>query len=307
MHFRKRLSNNILTLAIQLQTMIAKKTLGLLTLVLILFSFNSDKRAFCIYKQTAKKSSYSKLIKEAEKADIILFGELHNNSIAHWLQIELVQELHKTKKSNLVLGAEMFEADNQVLITEYLSGLHSTKTFEKESKLWPNYKTDYKPLLEFAKANSLHFVASNIPRRYASLVYKKGLVALDSISDEAKNWIAPLPIKYDSSLACYQNILKMAGGHGGQRLPMAQAAKDATMAYFILQNYSAGNTFIHFNGSYHSNNFESIYWYLRQAKPDLNIMTINCVEQEALDSLEVEYKNTADFIIAIPANMTKTY
>jgi uncharacterized iron-regulated protein len=287
--------------------MIAKKIIGAIALIFILVSFTSEKSAFCIYNKKAKKSSYSKVLKSAQDADIILFGELHNNSIAHWLQLGLVKDLYNSKKKNLILGAEMFEADNQVLITEYLAGLHSSKTFEKECRLWNNYKTDYKPLLEFAKKKSLNFIATNIPRRYASMVYKKGLTALDSLSEEAKTWFAPLPITYDSSLACYQNILKMAGGHGGQNLPMAQAAKDATMAHFILENYKKGNTFIHFNGSYHSNNFESIYWYLKQANPELNIMTINCVEQDEIDSLEVDNRKTANYIIAIPSDMTKTY
>lgn len=285
----------------------AKKLSLAVLLTLALCSFKSDKPAYCIYNQDAKNSSYSKLLKQAEKADIVLFGELHNNSIAHWLQLQLTKDLYDSKKQNLVLGAEMFEADNQTILNEYLSGLHSSKTFEKECKLWNNYNTDYKPLVEFAKKNNLHFVASNIPRRYASLVYKKGMAGLDSLSDEAKSWMAPLPMRYDSSLACYADILKMAGGHGGQNLPMAQAVKDATMAHFILKNYQKGKTVLHYNGSYHSNNFESIYWHLKQSNPDLNILTINATEQESIDNLEKENKNSAHFIIAIPADMTKTY
>lgn len=78
------------------------------------------------------------------------------------------------EKDNLILGAEMFESDNQVILNEYLAGLISQSSFENEARLWPNYKTDYKPLVEFAKTNKLQFVASNVPRRYASLVNSKG-------------------------------------------------------------------------------------------------------------------------------------
>jgi uncharacterized iron-regulated protein len=287
--------------------MTAKKISLALLLFFILVGFKSDKRAYCVYSKNAKSSNYNKMLKEAKSSDVVLFGELHNNSIAHWLQLQIVKDLHQEKNSNLVLGAEMFEADNQLILDEYLSGILSSKTFEKECKLWDNYKTDYKPLVSFAKKNSLKFIATNIPRRYASLVYKKGMSALDSLSLEAKSWMAPLPMKYDSSLACYQNILKMAGGHGGQNLPMAQAVKDATMAFFILENYKKGQTFVHFNGSYHSNNFESIYWYLKQANPDLKITTINSVEQDSINKLSEDNENTADFIIAIPSDMTKTY
>jgi hypothetical protein len=78
------------------------------------------------------------------------------------------------------------------------------------------------------------------------------------------------------------------------------------MAHFILQNLKAGNTFIHFHGTYHSDNYEGIYWYLKQQRPDLKIVTINSSEQEDIEKLEDENKDKADFILVIPADMTKT-
>jgi uncharacterized iron-regulated protein len=98
-----------------------------------------------------------------------------------------------------------------------------------------------------------------------------------------------------------------AGGHVNENLPRAQAIKDATMAHFILKNLKAGNTFIHFHGTYHSDNFEGITWYLKQHNPDLKIVTINSSEQEEVSVLEEENKNKADFILVIPADMTKTH
>jgi len=106
------------------------------------------------------------MLKEAADADIVLFGELHDNPISHWLQLELTKDLYDLKKDKLVLGAEMFESDNQVILDEYLSGKILQSSFESEARLWSNYKTDYKPLVEFARINKLKFVASNIPRRY---------------------------------------------------------------------------------------------------------------------------------------------
>jgi hypothetical protein len=88
---------------------------------------------------------------------------------------------------------------------------------------------------------------------------------------------------------------------------MAQASKDATMAYFILKHYTPGKTFIHYNGSYHSNNYEGIVWYLKQANPKLKILTIGTTEQSQLSTLEAETKGLADFILVTPEGMTKTY
>ena len=51
---------------------------------------------------------------------MVLFGELHNNPISHWLQLELTEDLHAARGADLVLGAEMFEADNQLLLRLHL-------------------------------------------------------------------------------------------------------------------------------------------------------------------------------------------
>ena len=149
---------------------------------------------------------------------------------------------------------------------EYLSGDIKQKSFEAEAKLWNNYSTDYKPLVELAKENELRFVASNIPRRYASIVHKGGFEVLGNLSEEAKELIAPLPIEYDAELPCYKGMLEMKGGmgHVNENLPKAQAIKDATMAHFILEDFNPGSLVIHFNGSYHSDNYESISWYLKK-------------------------------------------
>ena len=92
-----------------------------------------------------------------------------------------------------------------------------------------------------------------------------------------------------------------------ENLPRSEAIKDATMAHFILQNWSPGKLFIHFNGSYHSDNFEGIVWYLKNSNPDLVIKTITMEYQHDLDSMKEEFAGKADYIVIVPENMTKTY
>lgn len=269
-----------------------------------------DKPAYMLYDKQGEATDYSQMLEAVAKADVVLFGEFHNNPISHWLQISLTEDVFATKKQNLVLGAEMFEADNQIIINEYFKGLINESKFEEECRLWPNYKTDYKPLIDFAKNNGINFIATNIPRRYASLVFNNGIAYLDSLSDDAKKYMAPLPITFDLNQPAYQQMLDMMGGHGGaatENFPKAQAVKDATMAHFILQNWEKGKTFIHYNGAFHSDNYDSIVWYLKQQKKKLNILTISTVEQQNLNNLEEDYLNLADFIITVPTNMTKTH
>ena len=257
-----------------------KKFQFLFVLLFFVFaSFKTDKPAYFLFNKEGKTVKYSKMLNDIQNADIVLFGESHDNPISHWLQLELTTDLFELKNENLVLGAEMFESDNQVILDEYLDSLISQKSFEAEARLWPNYKTDYKPLVEFANKNRLRFVATNVPRRYASMVNSKGFEGLEELSDEAKLFIPPLPIDYDSTLNCYKSMLEMEGigSHVTENFPKAQAIKDATMAYFILKNWSPGKMLIHYHGSYHSENFESIYWYLKQQNPSLNIVTIETV------------------------------
>ena len=286
-----------------------KKILFLSLALISLLSMKNDKPAYRLFDENGKNTSYKDLIKEASQADIVFFGELHDNPICHWLEYEITANLYAVKGKNLVLGAEMFEADNQLIVNEYLAGLIKEKDFEAQARLWPNYKTDYKRLLNFSRDSSLRFIATNIPRRYAAMVNKSGFNVLNTLEKNALQFIAPLPIHYDSTLACYADMAKAMGGgpaHETTNIKKAQAMKDATMAYFILQNFTKGKTFLHFNGSYHSDRFQSIIWYLKQADPNLKIVTISSVEQKDMEDLEKESEGLANFIIAVPETMSKS-
>ncbi len=286
------------------------KKLLFLPLILSLVAFKNDRPAYILFNSKGKDIKYEKMLRELEEADIVLFGEYHNDPICHWLQHELTKDLFATKDSLLVLGAEMFERDNQLLLDEYLNKRFNDKKFEADARLWNNYKTDYKPLVEFARDNQLPFIATNIPRRYASMVYAGGFEALEDLSETAKTYFAAFPIPYDPELNCYQSMMggsPMGGGHGNDNLPKAQAIKDATMAESILANWTKGKLFLHYNGAYHSDNFESIVWYLNHYQPELTIKTISVTYFQHPDSISEEDFSKADFLIAIPENMTKTY
>lgn len=264
------------------------------------------KAAYKIFNNKGKQLKYSKLIKKVDGADVILFGETHNSSIAHWLQLELIKDRYERKQ--IQLGAEMFEADNQEALNNYLSGIIDQKKFDTIARFWKNYKTDYKPIVEFAKKHQLSFTATNIPKRLANLVYKNGgFRVLDTISEQEKKLVAPLPITFKPELSQYKNMLEMMGEHGSIEMVKAQASKDASMAHFISINHMDGHQFIHLNGSYHSDYYQGIMWYLQRMKPSLNIVTITTVEQDQIDKLDSDHLGKADFIICVDQDVTKTY
>ncbi|MEL1245220.1 ChaN family lipoprotein [Flavobacterium sp. DGU11] len=277
----------------------------LTTLFISALSLAQEGQPYQLYTKEGKKTTYKKLLKAAGDTEVVLFGEHHDNSLIHWLELELAKGLSETKP--LVLGAEMIEADNQKQLDQYLRGEIDQKAFDTLARLWPNHKTDYKPLVDFAKEKNYPFVAANVPRRFASKVYKGGFEALDGLTAEEKFWVAPLPIAYDATLPGYVKMIEMSGGHGGDNLPKAQAVKDATMAYFIVKNLKPGTIFIHYNGTYHSDNFEGIGWYLKKAKPGVKVITIAAVSQKDISKLEKENQNLADFILVVDEDMTKTY
>jgi uncharacterized iron-regulated protein len=286
-----------------------KKTLLYLLIAVTGFAFTSDKPAYKLYNQKGKEIKYSKMLDELKDADIVFFGENHTDPISHWLQYELTVDLYNLRGKDFILGAEMFEADNQLIFDEYMDSLYSDKKFEAEMRLWPNYKTDYKPTVKFAREHGIPYIATNIPRRYASMVHKGGFEALHKLSNEAKQYISPdLERLYDPKVKCYEDMMNMEGmpAHVTENFPKSQASKDATMAYFILKNWEKGKLFLHFDGAYHSDNFEGIVWWINKLKPGLNIKTISVAYQQNIEKLDEENINRANFIITVQENMTQT-
>lgn len=276
-------------------------------LIAISFAFKANPVAYTIYDKNGKEASWADLVSYCKKQDAVFFGELHNNAIGHWLQLKLTQDLY-TANNNLVLGAEMFENDQQILLNEYLNKQIAEKNFEAEMRLWTNYKTDYKPLVNFAADKQLKFIATNVPRRYAALVAKKGKDELLNLSADAKKLLCPLPLEADTALPGYSEMMKMDMGHGSSlNMVYAQAIKDATMAHFISKNLPGKGVFLHFNGAYHSNQFAGIVHYLKLYARKTSVATISTVQQKNVGELESENKGIADFIIVVDEEMTSTH
>ncbi|MDH4233274.1 MAG: ChaN family lipoprotein [Nitrospirota bacterium] len=266
-----------------------------------------DKPAYRLYDKNGGEITYRKMLEQLSDFSVVLFGELHNNPVVHWLQLEVTKDLFSIRRRALVLGAEMFEADDQIILDEYLSGTIGEDHLKKEAKIWDNYETDYRPLVEFAKAHRLRFIATNVPRRYASLAARKGLKALTGLPDESKRWIVPLPIRVDLKSPTYRDLLDLSAAHGikAKNFLAAQAIKDATMSHFILKNLTPGGLFIHFHGEYHTRKYGGICWYLRKASKDLRAATITAVEAKTLEFID-DYSGLADYTLVIPHTMTKT-
>jgi uncharacterized iron-regulated protein len=267
-----------------------------------------DKPVYRLYDGMGREMAYQDILDLFAKADVLLFGEIHEHPLVHWFQLELTRDLYEIRKEALMLGAEMLEADNQLIVDEYLAGLVEHEHLVKEAKVWENYDTDYRPLVDVAKEHGLRFIATNIPRRYASLVARNGIKSLEHLSDEAKRYIAPLPIAVDLSTPGYGHAMEIGMAHGAhmdaQNFVAAQAVKDTTMAYFILKNRRPKDLFIHYNGDYHSKDCGGICWYLKRYDPDITVRTISSVSRET-PVFDDDCKGAADIILVVPTALER--
>src|SRR5436189_6157921 len=168
------------------------------TLAAFIFSWSSYAQDsmnahYKIYDTHAKQViTIDKIVADMADADVLFFGEEHNDSAGHYLENRIFRALHAAYGGNLALSMEMFEADGQLGLNEYLAGKIDEARFSKDVRLWSNYK-DYRPMIEYSKQNQIPVIAANPPRRYVSMVSRRGMASLDSLSKEAKAFLPPLP------------------------------------------------------------------------------------------------------------------
>ncbi len=114
---------------------------------------------------------------------VIFIGEEHGARMSHQAEFLILKGLSK-RDSKLVLALEMFERDVQETLNAYLEAEISEKKFLKQSRPWPNYMKDYRPLIEFAKKKGLVVIAANVPRRAAAAVSIANKISPDVMGED---------------------------------------------------------------------------------------------------------------------------
>ncbi|WP_430405824.1 ChaN family lipoprotein [Fluviicola sp.] len=284
------------------------KTL-LICLVLCSHAYAQDLEAFRIFDSKGKPVSFQKMMAKLSTNQVVLFGEFHDNPISHWLELNVLMELNKkTSGPKLGVGFEMFELHQVKALNAYIA-TKSYKALKDSTELWTNFKTDYKPVLDSAIAYGNAPFAANVTRKYASLVFKKGLPVLDSLPADQKKLMAPLPFPFDSTLTQYVELINMGREMhaSGINFAYAQAIKDATMGYSIVQQLKKSEQVFFLNGAFHSDFHQGIGWYVQQYVPGTSVGTITTVSQKDVRKLEKEHLNRADYIIVVNETMTATH
>ncbi|MCZ4410701.1 ChaN family lipoprotein [Cryomorphaceae bacterium 1068] len=273
----------------------------------IQLSAQEELKAYQFY-QDSTPISFEKAVETMAKSDVVLFGEFHDHAMVHWLQLKAAQRLNES--GNLIMGAEFFETDDQLLLDELITGTTPMKKFKAEAKLWPNFETDYQPLLQLAVDSQITFIATNIPRRYASFVARNGIDTLETFPENALKLMPPLPVPFSMEAPGYQDVYDMMGGGHGMKpenFVFAQALKDYTMAYNIGENTEKKSLFLHFNGDFHSAAYGGIYWYLKELYPKLKVSSLKVIQVDNLNTIDPEELVGGDIILVVPEDFTRTH
>jgi len=281
-----------------------------LWLTLPLWIIAQDKPAYLFYTPKGKAISYGAVLKILQKADVVLFGEVHNNPIDHWLQYELIQDLARLKPDHLLVGMEMAETDQQEIFLRYLKGeIPNIDKLSSETSLWPNFSTDYAPIVELCRKSKIPFYATNAPKALVKAVSQQGASALENLPPQMRRYIAPLPLARLDTLPSYKRLDSLAQAHGLSAEPfrLAQMLRDATMAYQIHQAWRPGALFFHLNGHYHSDYHEGIAAYLRLYHPGLNIVVLTTEEVPDPTRYKPQRPEAADVFLVVPQTMTRTH
>jgi uncharacterized iron-regulated protein len=266
--------------------------------------------------RTKQIIAIDKIVADLADADVLFFGEEHNDSAGHYLENKIFSALHVQYGDKLALSLEMFETDGQLGLNEYLAGLMNEDRFSKDVRLWSNYK-DYRPMIEYAKQNKIPVIAANPPRRYVSMVSRRGMKTLDSLSKEAKKFLPPLP--YDTLSGRYRekfmDIMKGSPGSGNPNVYYSQSLWDAGMSYSIYKYHkkNKGRKVFHCVGKFHTDEKLGTAAQLQSRNKKLKILNISCFPDKSFNNPDLmaigweQFSNLGDYVILTNPDLKKTF
>jgi uncharacterized iron-regulated protein len=283
-------------------------------LLLPLFAFCQEPMAqhFKIYN-TAKGTlaTVDDIVNDLAKADVLFFGEEHNDSTGHYLESVIFKRIAEKYPNKSALSMEMFQTDCQTVVNEYLADLIREKNLITEGRAWQNYK-DYRPMVETAKAFHLPVIAANAATRYTNLVTRAGLGALQKLDATAKGWLPPLPIDTATG-PYYEKFVTIMGGHsamGDMKIYQSQNLWDATMGWSIAKflKAHAGYKVFQVNGGFHSEEKLGTAAQLKKYMPKVRIVTIAAYADDSFDNPDwSKFAKMGDYIILTDPKLPKTF
>ncbi len=272
----------------------------ILLLMILSFSVIAFGQEYKIFKaETGLEINLDNLVDELKDKDVVFFGELHDDSLLHSIEKELLEKLTYAD-SNFVLGMEAFARNDQVALNKYLAGEYSYEQLDANANLWSNYQEAYSGIIDFAKEDSIKVLATNVPIYISGLVAQQGYQALGNLSESERSYYARVlklfeneykEMFIDEISLLFPNNLEDIDPIIIDRLYQAHSLKDDTIAESIfdyLENNLKAKIF-HINGDFHSRNHYGIYQKLELLNPMLEIASISPLFLPADKNLEWDY------------------
>ena len=238
--------------------------------------------------------SVVQLAQALRDGDIILVGEWHSHPAAHLLQAQLLAALYQ-QNPKITLSMEQFTRDNQLILNDYLAGNIGEKTLVKEANAWPNYDSDYRPLVEFAKQNNVDVIAANAPKSIVRCVGRQGPEYLNKLPPNERLWAArSLTLATDA----YQQTFIASMHHGDEaqtkRQFAAQTTWDDTMAESMVDylKQHPQQQIIHVAGRFHTAEGLGTASRIQARNPKLKIMMVTPISNQV-----TLHANAPDFTV----------
>lgn len=273
---------------------------------------NTEAPHYKIYNTNTKKiTTVTDIVNNMAKADVLFFGEEHDDSTGHLLELEIFKQLDKKYPHKTALSMEMFTTDCQLVLNEYLAGLIREKNLISDARTWPNYK-DYRPLVELARQNQTPVIAANAPSRYTNMVTRGGLGSLQALDAQAKDYLAPLPI--DTAIGVYYDkFVKIMGGHSamaGMQIYQSQNLWDATMGWSIAKFYKTHQDYkiMQLNGGFHSEEKLGAVAQLKKYATNIKVLTVAAYPDDSFDNPDwSKFNQLADYVILTDPKLPRSF
>ncbi len=263
--------------------------------------------------RTKKFTDFEMMLSDLARADVVFVGEQHDDRNTHRLEVAVLEGLMR-RRGQLTVSLEMFERDAQQPLSDYLVGALNEEDFLKQSRPWPRYATDYRPIVELARAHGWPVIAANVPRRLANQVSKEGLATLEQLSAADRGYVAqaiecPSDEYRERFVATISRhpmpgMDKMGASELDamhERFYQAQCVKDETMAEAIASASGPGHQLIvHYNGAFHSDYTLGTAARVKRRLKGARVAVVTMIPVDNLDTLKKPSKDerkSADYLV----------
>ncbi|OEF25152.1 ChaN family lipoprotein [Vibrio rumoiensis] len=263
-----------------------------------------------LFSLSNHKIDIETFVQQTNKVDVILVGEWHTHAGVHLFQTQLLKALIPQSRG-VALSMEQFSRDKQNVVDDYLNNEIGEQTLITDGNAWPNYESDYRPLVELAKSNQIDIIAANAPKTTVKCIAKQGLTYLDNLSQDQRRYVATSINTKDSP---YKDKFMASMHHGtsaqNERQYAAQATWDETMAESIvlyLQQYP-NKQIMHIAGKFHTEEGLGTAAAILRRNPHLSIAIITPTEKIMPNSTDYQLLVGAPPVRYIkPENRMKAY